>query len=191
MVEKLKYGFRAVRNGTNSIPSFIHVCPVVLELSHSDRQMDGQTDMTSLYAFISYTSCKERLKSQSNTLGLQQPRYAALPKSRDVLTKMPKRPKFQGSTQKKRSTLPKDRGTFCKALIMAANKGPIPQSFHLKFHSTHQRATSSGKQRRAADSVSQQREGEKTTLPRLPCDKNGTREIKEKVAQDTQRSPLT
>jgi hypothetical protein len=49
---------RVVPNGITSIPNFIQICPVVLELNHMDRWVDGQT-WSALYMFTSCTSCKE------------------------------------------------------------------------------------------------------------------------------------
>jgi hypothetical protein len=71
---------------------------------------------------------KNARESQSNTGGSQQLGYTALPKSREALIRMPKRPRFEGSTLIKEvnsllgprgSTKP---GTYREALIMAANK---------------------------------------------------------------------
>jgi hypothetical protein len=56
--EIVKYNLRVVPNCITSIPNFIQIRPAVLELNHADRQT-----WPALYAFISCTSCKERMKT--------------------------------------------------------------------------------------------------------------------------------
>jgi hypothetical protein len=46
-LEFLKYDFRIVPNGTTSIPNFILIRPLVLDLNHADRRTDRHRDMTS------------------------------------------------------------------------------------------------------------------------------------------------
>jgi hypothetical protein len=58
------YDFRVVPNGITSTLNFIQIHPAVLDLNHAGRQTDGRTDRQTrpaLYAFISCTSCKERI----------------------------------------------------------------------------------------------------------------------------------
>jgi hypothetical protein len=62
-------------------------------------------------------------KSQSSTGGLWQPGYVALPESREVLTRVPKRPRSEGSTlvyelnPLQRPRDPMRPGTYREALI--------------------------------------------------------------------------
>jgi hypothetical protein len=67
-------------------------------------------------------------KSQNSTRGSQHPGYVALPKSREALTWVPKRPRSEGSALiKEVNPLQRPResirpGTYREALIMVTNK---------------------------------------------------------------------
>jgi hypothetical protein len=99
-------------------------------------------------------SARRKLKkpeSQSSTDVSWQLEYAALPKSREALTRVPERTRSEGSTLIKEINplqRPRDStrpGVYKKALIMAANKRALlTQSFHLKADSYQQGASSSG-----------------------------------------------
>jgi hypothetical protein len=54
-------------NDITSIPVFIHIRPVVLELNHADRQT-----RSALYAFISCTLSKERIATEGRRNGVEQ-----------------------------------------------------------------------------------------------------------------------
>jgi hypothetical protein len=58
-----EYDFRVVLNGMTSIPNFIQIRPAVLYLNHEDWQTNKQP-WPVLYAFISCTSCRERIKTR-------------------------------------------------------------------------------------------------------------------------------
>ena len=51
--------------------NFKHICPVVVELSHSDRQVDGRrTDMTN----VTVTFCKWFAEAPKNVICYSSPR---------------------------------------------------------------------------------------------------------------------
>jgi hypothetical protein len=58
LYETENHDFRVDLNGISSTPNLIQIRLAVLGLNHaSDRQTDGQTDITAVYVFISCTSC--------------------------------------------------------------------------------------------------------------------------------------
>jgi hypothetical protein len=62
--ESEKYDFGVKPNGITCTPNFIQIGPGVPELNHADRQT-----WPALYAFISYTPCKERLTRDTLNTG--------------------------------------------------------------------------------------------------------------------------
>jgi hypothetical protein len=56
------YEFRVASNRITSMPNFIKMSPAVLELNHTDRHT-----WSALYAFISCTSCKERMMEKRSS----------------------------------------------------------------------------------------------------------------------------